>query len=123
MRKYMVNDWVDIDTPCKVLEVGEYHLYVEYPDGRRRYTNEKPIPIPLTDDIYLLNGFRKEKDVYYGEISDRYTEICSGEINVYNNDGTVHASIYRDKIENVDELQLSLRAMGLNDFADNLKIM
>lgn len=107
---YRVKGVRDLDGGEVLVSTGKADMWYEYKLIR---------PIPLTEELLLLNGFRKRSHYYelYVEDGDYYFEIC-------NFDGSLSLMFANTGIilNYVHQLQHALRLDGSNELADNFKV-
>lgn len=80
-------------------------------------------PIPLSQEILVMNGFEKRPECYINGLSPSYNKYGFAlSIYVKNDYFYIYCALISIQIKYVHELQHALRLCGLNDLADNFKI-
>lgn len=118
-KELMINDWVS--TPIGVAQVSELHHNTVIVDKNVSAFYEVVEPIPLTDEMLKLNGFKEKK------LRDRWFWMINFPFNI---EHTTNKELYYVMTNNivirgifyVHELQHFLRLACLNEKADNFKL-
>lgn len=137
-EELQICDWITIskfkengtDINVKVYGIGVDVVLTKTETGVNPYELSQVKPIPLTDDILKLNGW---KDSQYSNIlkvyrdGEVYMEIRADNLAIWLNvDGEEPIDIYADYIlprpKYVHTLQHCLRLVGMNDLADNWRV-
>lgn len=119
-KELMIGDWVS--TPIGVAQVSELHHSTVIVDKNISAFYEVVKPIPLTDEMLLLNGFqvRITSNKWFWKANFPFN-IISTDDSSDPYDVTMDSIIVK-VIFYVHELQNLLRTTGLKDFADNFKL-
>lgn len=125
----MINDWVYVDWVIKgnFQVTGIDKIEMQTTATSNYMGHEYAHPIPITPEILEANEFTKETVcngeqrylLHIGELCIIWANLAKSEYDIQTNKGRLQGI----KLDSIHELQHALRLIGLNDFADNFKIM
>lgn len=124
-KELMIGDYVNVSRHSNTIELGIVHeirysgkeIHVNFDDITGIFTENEILPIGLTEEFFLKNGFK---------------ELCRTEYStkLYNSESFLRVKITPDNrftckyidVNYVHEFQHFLRLVNLSDYANNLKI-